>query len=426
MASPLNTQKIPPVPSAQDIVGGEQKVVTQPWQQWFQQIRDKVNVITASIVALAGNATAGFLSSDGAGGITPRTLVQGTGITITNGDGVAGNPVISATASGGNPINIVNNAAVTYTVQATDLPSASSSVGWINSSVGTANTIQIDLHANQAIPVGAHLYVAEAGAGQTTIYGLSGVSFVGPTITAVAKGVGEAVQVATNTWHIFGNLAYTVAASDPYFADVSSLLHFDGTNGSTTFLDQIGLSWTPHSTAQISTTQSKFGGSSGFFNGVNIYIDTPATTSLNFSTGDFTIEFWGYLTSLSGYQTPIDYGYTTAGALLLQTGNGDGKLNLYLGGTTICTETSSAATATWNFYEINRFGTTIRIFRNGIQTATGTDSSSLSNTQTFKIGGTSNGGGQPWTGYIDECRITKGVARNTSNYTPPTTPFPNS
>lgn len=209
MATPLNTQKIPPVPSSQDILEKEQKVITQPWQQWFQQIRDKVNVITASIVALAGNATAGFLSSDGAGGITSRTLVQGTGITITNGDGVAGNPVISATASGGAPINIVNNTAASYTVLATDLPSSSSSVGWIASNVSTANTIKIDTHANQSIPIGAHLFVSEEGAGQTSIQSVTGVTFVGSTITAVAKGVGEAVQIATDVWHVFGNLAYS-------------------------------------------------------------------------------------------------------------------------------------------------------------------------------------------------------------------------
>lgn len=213
MATPLNTQKIPPVPSAQNIVESEQKVITQPWQQWFQQIRDKINVITASIVALAGNATAGFLTSDGAGGITSRTLTAGTGITITNGDGVAGNPVISASASGGAPINIVNNSAAAYTVLATDLPSASSSVGWVASTVGATNLIQIDTHANQAIPVGAHLYVSEEGTGQTKIAALTGVTFVGPTITPVAKGVVEAVQIATDLWHIFGNLAFTTSAS---------------------------------------------------------------------------------------------------------------------------------------------------------------------------------------------------------------------
>lgn len=213
MATPLNTQKIPPVPSAQDIVGREQKVVTQPWQQWFQQIRDKVNVITASIVALAGNATAGFLSSDGVGGITSRTLTAGTGITITNGNGVVGNPVISASASGGAPINVVNNTAANYTVLATDLPSASSSVGWVASTVGATNLIQIDTHANQAIPVGAHLYVSEEGTGQTKIAALTGVTFVGPTITPVAKGVVEAVQIATDLWHIFGNLAFTTSTS---------------------------------------------------------------------------------------------------------------------------------------------------------------------------------------------------------------------
>ena len=179
------------------------------WNQWFTNVQIKINTITASIVALSKNATAGFFASDGAGGIFARTLTAGTGITITNGDGVAGNPVISASASGGAPINIVNNTVTTYTVQATDLPSSSSSVGWVASNVATANSVQIDAHANQAIPVGAHLYVSEEGAGQTSIIGLAGVSLVGSTPSPVAKGVGEAVQIALNVWHIFGNLQYS-------------------------------------------------------------------------------------------------------------------------------------------------------------------------------------------------------------------------
>lgn len=213
---------------------------------------------------------------------------------------------------------------------------------------------------------------------------------------------------------------------DPYWTSVTSLLHFDGTNGSTTFTDQKANTWTAHGTAALSNVQSKFGGTSGLFNSTSNFIDTPAAAGFNFGNSDFTLEFWGYLTSLTGFQTPMDYGYTTAGAILLQSGSGDGKINLYLNGSVVCTESTAASTGTWNFYEINRSGTTARIFRNGVQTASGTNSSSLSSTQTFKIGGTSNGGGHAWNGYIDETRITKGVARHTSNYSIPTGPFPNS
>lgn len=205
----VQTQNLEPVPSQTPMLESDQKLITPTWMRWFTNMRAKINVINSSIVALAGNSGAGFLSSNGTGAIASRVLTAGSGITITNPDGVAGNPVISASASGGAPINIVNNTVTTYTVQATDLPSSSSSVGWVASNVATANSVQIDAHANQAIPVGAHLYVSEEGAGQTSIIGLAGVSLVGSTPSPVAKGVGEAVQIALNVWHIFGNLQYS-------------------------------------------------------------------------------------------------------------------------------------------------------------------------------------------------------------------------
>jgi len=199
------------------------------WNQWFTNVQIKLNTITAAIIALSKNATAGFLASDGAGGIFSRTLTPGTGITITNPTGAGGNPVISASASGGSPINIVNNTSTTYTVQATDLPSSSSSVGWVASNVSSANTIQIDTHVNQVIPAGAHLYVSEEGAGTTTIQALLGVSFVGNPSTAVSKGVGELVQIAIDTWHIFGNLSF-IAGTTWNPSDKSSYITLSNTN----------------------------------------------------------------------------------------------------------------------------------------------------------------------------------------------------
>ena len=56
---------------------------------------------------------------------------------------------------------------------------------------------------------------------------------------------------------------------DPDFANVSLLLHGDGTNGSTTIVDSSSSSKTVTAVgdAQISTAQSKFGGSSIYFDG---------------------------------------------------------------------------------------------------------------------------------------------------------------
>jgi hypothetical protein len=107
-----------------------------------------------------------------------------------------------------------------------------------------------------------------------------------------------------------GVTATGAAAIDPYFTDVTLLLAMDGPDGSTTFTDDSlgSLAFTAFGNAQISTAESKFGGSSALFDGIGDYILSDTTTSaLTLGTGDFTIEFWLYPTS------------TPAGGVLQQT-----------------------------------------------------------------------------------------------------------
>jgi hypothetical protein len=88
---------------------------------------------------------------------------------------------------------------------------------------------------------------------------------------------------------------------------------------------------------------------------------------------------------------------------------------------------SVAATAgTWFHVALARASGQTRLFKDGTQVgSTYSDSSNYSNaemrlfarTDTFNSGAHLNG-------YIDEFRITKGVARYTANFTPPTAPFP--
>lgn len=216
-------------------------------------------------------------------------------------------------------------------------------------------------------------------------------------------------------------------ATDPYFSQRVALLHCDGADLSTAFPDVTGKTWTGTSPAQLSTTQAKFGPSSlSLLSGAG-RITTPDHADFHFGTGDFMIEFWYFSAGAFGYQTPLDYGYVAAGSLLLQTGSSDGMLNLYLSGSVVCTESSPWPSSQFNFFEINRVGSTCRIFRNGVQTASGSSSASVGLSAGFNIGGTGSGGGYSSEGYLDEVRLTKGTAdQHTSGYSVPTAAFPDS
>ena len=81
---------------------------------------------------------------------------------------------------------------------------------------------------------------------------------------------------------------------DVYYPQTSLLMHFNGTNGSTTMTDNSKNNATVTATngAAISTAQSKFGGSSVFFDGTNDYLSIPDNTPLVLSGGSYTIECW--------------------------------------------------------------------------------------------------------------------------------------
>jgi hypothetical protein len=217
--------------------------------------------------------------------------------------------------------------------------------------------------------------------------------------------------------------------TDPNFANVSLLLHGDGANGSTTIIDSSPSpkTVTAFGDAQISTAQSKFGGASILFDGSGDYLSTPHTSAYDISSGDFTIECWIRPSVVNTTQTLIS---TRAGAndgfILRQTNNS--LFFAFLGANV--TNTTSPATLlanTWHHVAATRFGSNFRVFVDGqAGTVTTTSFNGFPSTSTtlhigVEIVSSLN---NPVNGYIDDLRITKGVARYTANFTPPTAPFP--
>ena len=114
----------------------------------------------------------------------------------------------------------------------------------------------------------------------------------------------------------------TAGGSDPYFNNVVLLLHMNGANSGTTFTDSSSFARTvtTYGDAKTSTTQSKFNGSSGLFDGTTDRLSVPASSDFNMGSGDFTIETWIYPTTLGGTQYLFDSGGNSPTYVRIQDG----------------------------------------------------------------------------------------------------------
>ena len=224
---------------------------------------------------------------------------------------------------------------------------------------------------------------------------------------------------------------------DVHFPKVKLLLPFDGSNGATTTADSSNMSnsITFNGNAQISTSQSKIGSSSAYFDGTSDYIDAGGSSLRSVcDSGDFALELWFYQDSRPNYASIItNYGTGNGGwALYINSGspqqvywwhyNGSGWVYLNQSQGTRTTITLD----TWYHVAVTRSGSTFRLFLNGTQEDTITDSNNITagNGAVFnglRLGTINAGHDYPFHGYIDDVRITSGDARYTSNFTPPTT-----
>jgi hypothetical protein len=181
--------------------------------------------------------------------------------------------------------------------------------------------------------------------------------------------------------------------------------------------------------AQISTTQSKFGGSSMYFDGTGDYLTSNAATTdlYAFGSGDFTIEMWIRFDVVNAIQCFYDNRPAASqGAYSLLYLNSDATIRYFVSSADRITSSAVLAN-TWYHVALSRSGTSTRMFINGTQAgSTYTDSTVYLNaTSRPWIGiNSSSTNTQALSGYIDDLRVTKGFARYTANFTAPTAAFP--
>ena len=225
----------------------------------------------------------------------------------------------------------------------------------------------------------------------------------------------------------FPNSPFVFAASgggDPDYSSVSALLHFDGTNGSTTFTDNGpgARTFSANGNAQLSTSGPKFGSASLLLDGNGDYASTAADAAFDFGTGDFSIELW---VNFSASTTQYLMDYATANTSIIAITPSNGSVWVYSQGS-FCINAGSTAfnTGQWYFIQLIRSGGTWTVYRDGVQyaQATGQSSRTFGSSSLSLYIGIAGNMGMPLNGKIDDFRITK-VVRAASL---PTAAFPDS
>jgi hypothetical protein len=177
--------------------------------------------------------------------------------------------------------------------------------------------------------------------------------------------------------------------------------------------------------AQISTTQSKFGGSSMYFDGTGDWLLAPSSQNFNMGTGNWTVECWVYPSSTATrglFQITTGHLNSVATGIGLGVSTNTGNPWRVYHGTTATDTSTNITTGSWQHIAFVRNGSAINLYLDGTSIYSATDSSDLSS-YTFLTVGAWYSSSFPWLGYIDDLRITKGYARYTANFTAPTAPF---
>lgn len=210
-----------------------------------------------------------------------------------------------------------------------------------------------------------------------------------------------------------------------------SLLHFEGADASTSFIDENGRTWTAGAgeAAQIDTAEYMFGGASGYFSGASDYISTPDHADFTVGSDDWTVEAWAKLSASGTTQRYIYYHGSAAQIgsdsqiwLRLNSDSQPSVVVGVVGGTALVVSHTSTVAASDGWFHIAgiKYGTNLYVSYNGVLSAGSAITAAIvDSAQAVYIGGNAVAGARlPWTGWIDEFRFSKGIARYTANFTP--------
>jgi hypothetical protein len=273
--------------------------------------------------------------------------------------------------------------------------------------------------------------------GTTTLY-VNGVSqgttgFTTTSTTNASNDVGVFTKGYISDYrYIKGTGIYTGAFTPPTapltaITNTQALLNFTNAgifdNTGKNNLETVG-------NAQIDTTTKKYGTGSIEFDGTGDYLVLPNSPNTQVGAGPYTIEMWinttqawGWLVFDADNDTGIRLGINVNGT---QGGGADGLVRLEEQIANVgysISSTTRVDDGNWHHVAISRSaGTPTKLFIDGVLEATNSIVVNLTNPNRMFIG-TRGNLAYFFNGYIDDLRITKGIARYTANFTPPSAPF---
>lgn len=184
---------------------------------------------------------------------------------------------------------------------------------------------------------------------------------------------------------------------------------------------------------KISTTQSKFGGSSVYFDGTGDWLVCRDSPNQEFGAGNLTWEMWINTASSTQYatlysRTPASFATGMWSWLMNHANSTAGDLALYIADYStssplLLTTGVNIRDSAWHHIAVVRNGSSWVLYVDGTSRATGTWAGTMVDIAYGPYIGADQFYGRAFAGYIDDFRITKGYARYTANFTPPASAF---
>jgi hypothetical protein len=213
-----------------------------------------------------------------------------------------------------------------------------------------------------------------------------------------------------------GYLAGAVAGNDAF---TKILMHLDG-NVNDTNAGGASHVWTNHGASFVA---GEFGSAASFSG--STWIDTPDSADYTLGTGDFTIDFWfnvqgGAGTFRRAFGQLDSTGANQAITANLSTAN---KWNIVFNGGGTLLGVTAFPSAGWHHFAFVRVSGSYGLFLDGILDVTGSLGAINDSPDTFSIGRGGAAAASGFIGFIDEFRLSVGIARWTANFTPPAFPY---